>query len=612
MLVIVNVLRGWRQGFILALILLGVLLLGTDASAGAPAVLPVRGAASPTPEPTATMTPEPPNCWLRIEAPLEARFDTTDNRLDIQARVRRIIPPPQDENNATVRARVIDRNNGTVYWEGYIPGTGSGGLYQLCNAPYPGSFPTGNLLVELSATSPDCEAASTVSVNAINGTLASCPVASATYTPTSTSVPATPSATTSTTPQVIATSTLPPTGTPTANATLTAAPTPTTATERSVAYQVNAAHSGNLADKSLKPPLQKLWALDLGGRVSYPLVVDNTVYVAVANTGSNGTRLYARNGLTGAPVWGPVDLGGTYSWAGIAYENGRVFAVNYSGLMRAFNAKSGALLWATQLAGQSSFTSPPAAYNGVVYVGGAGPSGTLYAVQGSTGSVLWTAPMANGDHSSPSVNAGGVYVSYPCNIYSFAPMTGQLLWHNSSGCSGEGGRTTALHNSKLYVRDSSGGANVLLDAATGNQLGTFGAVPAPAFDGNIGFFLSGGTLRAINQQTNATVWSFTGDGSLTSAPVVVNGVVYVGSSGGRIFALDAATGVQTYSATLPAAVLAPDEHNALMLTGLGAGSGKLIVPASNWLVGFGSVTRLQATPTRTASALTPTSTPGGR
>jgi outer membrane protein assembly factor BamB len=574
MLITKNVFRRWLQGFILALILLGVLLLGTDALAGAPAALPAKGVVSPIPEPTSTMTPMP-SCWLRIEAPVEARFDTTDNRLDLLVRVRRVIPPPQDENNATVLARVTDRNNGMVYWEGYIPSTGSGGLYQLCNAPYPASFPTGNLTVELIATAPGCEPSATVNINAINGTLSSCPIAAATYTPTSI---------------------------PTATA---AAPTPTTATERSVAYQVDAAHSGSLADKSLKSPLQKLWALDLGGHVSYPLVVDNTVYVAVANTASNGSKLYARDGLTGASVWGPVDLGGTYSWAGIAYENGRVFAVNRDGLMRAFNAKSGALVWSTQLPGQSAFTSPPTAYNGIVYVGGAGPSSMLYAVQGSTGSVLWTAPVDNGDHSSPTVNAGGVYVSYPCNSYGFAPMTGQLLWHTSSSCSGGGGRTTALHDGKLFVRDASRGAHVILDAATGNQLGTFEAGPAPAFDGNVGFFLSGGTLRAVNQQTNATIWSFTGDGGLSSAPVVVNGTVYVGSSGGHIYALDAATGAQTYSATLPAAVLAPDEHNALMLAGLGAGNGKLIVPATNWLVGFGSIARLQATST-------PTSTPGGR
>ncbi|HET6260662.1 MAG TPA: PQQ-binding-like beta-propeller repeat protein, partial [Chloroflexia bacterium] len=105
--------------------------------------------------------------------------------------------------------------------------------------------------------------------------------------------------------------------------------------------------------------------------------------------------------------------------------------------------------------------------------------------------------------------------------------------------------------------------------------------------------------------TNATVWSFTGDGGLSSAPIVVNGVAYVGSTGGHIYALDAATGALTYSATLPAAVLAPDEHNAWMLTGLGAGSGKLIVPATNWLVGFGNIARLQATPT-------PSGTPVGR
>src|SRR5207237_4327777 len=128
---------------------------------------------------------------------------------------------------------------------------------------------------------------------------------------------------------------------------------------------------------------------------------------------------------TGATVWGPVDLGGIYSFSGIAYDNGLVFAVNFDGVLQSFDAQIGMRNWLVQLPGQYAFTSPPSALNGVVYVGGAGSGGTLYAVQETNGNVLWTGSVENGDHSSPTVSNDGVYVSYACEqVYDFAPGSG--------------------------------------------------------------------------------------------------------------------------------------------------------------------------------------------
>src|SRR6478672_10295970 len=70
-------------------------------------------------------------------------------------------------------------------------------------------------------------------------------------------------------------------------------------TPASVTFQVNPAHTGNLDDPALKPPLKQLWAVNLGaGRVSYPLVVGNLVFVTVAHDesmGPYGSQLIALN-----------------------------------------------------------------------------------------------------------------------------------------------------------------------------------------------------------------------------------------------------------------------------------------------------------------------------
>jgi outer membrane protein assembly factor BamB len=66
-----------------------------------------------------------------------------------------------------------------------------------------------------------------------------------------------------------------------------------------------------------------------------------------------------------------------------AYESGKVFVVNNDGLMKAFDAPTGTLLWSVLLPDQFFFTSPPTAANGIVFTRGAESGGTVYAVDES-------------------------------------------------------------------------------------------------------------------------------------------------------------------------------------------------------------------------------------
>lgn len=369
--------------------------------------------------------------------------------------------------------------------------------------------------------------------------------------------------------------------------TVTASPSSASSSSVAVAYQIDPFHSGGIAfRRALKFPLGKLWSVDLGGNVSYPLIAGGKVFVTVAGTA--GTKLYALDETTGQNAWGPVDLGGTRPWSNAALENGRVFVVNYDGLLRAFDAGTGTLVWSTQLPGQSAFSSPPTAANGVVYTGGAGSGGTVYAVDEGSGNVLWTSSVANGDHSSPAVSSDGVYVSYICaQTYDFNPVTGSQVWHNAGTCEGGGGRTPALYAGALFVRDwTSPPPGYVFNASTGSLLTRFQAGSIPAFKGNQLFVLNAGTLRALDVKTKAA-WSFTGDGSLSSAPIVVNQAVYIGSNAGNLYALDTSNGNPVWSTNVGAPILAPDEQSVSQpLTGLGAGDRIIVVPASHLLVAF--------------------------
>lgn len=372
----------------------------------------------------------------------------------------------------------------------------------------------------------------------------------------------------------------------TASGAASAANSPPTGPTTDTAYQISISHDGFSGDTTIAPPLTSRWTHSFTGQVSYPLIADGMVFVTVADVSSgSGTDLYAISQTDGSVVWSQF-ISGTFFWSNAAYDNGQVFVVNYDGLMRAYNASSGILNWSVQLPGEFAFSSPPTADGGVVYVGGAGSGGILYAVSETDGSVLWTAGVANGDNSSPALTSTSVFVSYACDFaYSFARATGQLQWATSPPCEGGGGKTPVYNNGLLYIRDATEG-NQILDATNGQEKRTFISTTAPAFAGKTSLFMSSGTLSAsVDKRTK---WTFSGDGGLDTAPIVVGTTVYVGSSSGMLYGLNISKGNVVWSANAGSPINGPDEQNVSSpLTGLGAGQGLLVVPAGDQLAAYG-------------------------
>jgi outer membrane protein assembly factor BamB len=366
---------------------------------------------------------------------------------------------------------------------------------------------------------------------------------------------------------------------------------PATHSSLAVAYQINPAHTGLQQDEFLRPPLTRRWSHTFSSSISYPLIAGGKVFVTVRNVSQYGTTLYALNQATGSTVWSRA-ISGTYYWSNAAYAPGRVFVVNFDGVLQAFSADTGSTIWTKQLPGQYAFSSAPVASNGVVYVGGAGSGGTLYAVSAATGQVLWTRSVENGDDSSPALSSTSVFVSYAGpQVYAFNRSNGTPLWHYDSGIEGGGGKTPVLApGNRLYTRDF--GGSYVFDATSGEIVDTFGSYTAPAFVDGTGLFLYDGALEARDAVSGSLLWTFQGDGELSSAPIVVKsptGIhVYEGSSGGMLYALNIADGSVAWSGSVGAGVPGPDEQNVSQpLTGLAAGEGLLVVPAGNLLVAYG-------------------------
>ncbi len=350
------------------------------------------------------------------------------------------------------------------------------------------------------------------------------------------------------------------------------------------AYQINPQHNGAirfanvLAPASL--PTSPSWTAQLDGSAGYPLVAGGRVFVVVTRSSGSGSELVALSAATGAVVWGPIAVAGS---ASAAYDNGRVIVMSSGGVMTGFDAATGNQLWSTLMPSQWSFTAPPTAANGIAYTGGAGEGGTLYAVDDTTGALLWMAGVENGDASSPTVTSDGVYVTYPCQTYDFQPTTGASVWHNSGGCEGGGGATGAYGNGVYYSPNGVGSPSESFNAETGALLSSYSGLPT--LGSSMGYFLQSGTLDGIDLASNTIRWTFAGDGGVTTAPILVNSYVFVGSTTGKLWALDAASGAQLWQVTLAGAPGA-GSWMSLSQSGLSAGDGLLLVPVGSTLAAF--------------------------
>jgi hypothetical protein len=146
----------------------------------------------------------------------------------------------------------------------------------------------------------------------------------------------------------------------------------------STTYQINRRHTGAIEVPGLEPPLFVKWSVNLNASVSYQLIAEGKVFVLAGPDPSQNVNLYALDGRTGSILWGPIafSLASSFPWAAAAYENGKVFVVPYEatgyGGLFAYAADTGTLLWETVLAGQYAFSSPPSAFDGIVYTSGQG------------------------------------------------------------------------------------------------------------------------------------------------------------------------------------------------------------------------------------------------
>ncbi|MEA2311906.1 MAG: hypothetical protein QOE28_1874 [Solirubrobacteraceae bacterium] len=331
------------------------------------------------------------------------------------------------------------------------------------------------------------------------------------------------------------------------------------------------------------PPLGVLWAKDMGDPVSYPVIAGGSVYVTTHTPGSQnyGTVVTALDLATGAVRW-TRPTPGTYYWSDLTYDNGRLFVVNFDGVLAALDPGTGATLWSIQL-GQYAFDGPPTADAGVVYVAGAGSSGTVYAVRETDGTVMWSSGVGTG--GAVAADTTGVYKSEACtDVYGIDRGTGNRRWEHHGGCSGGSDYTPTVWNGRVYPL---GESTAVYAASSGAQVGTIRFEGAPSFADGTAYLRLDGGLSAVDAVSWATRWHTAAsvDGE---PPLIAGSAVYAGVASGAVVAFDRAGGAPVWCASTNGSPIGTANGNVDHPdSGLGAGAGVLVVPADRYLIAYG-------------------------
>ncbi len=259
-----------------------------------------------------------------------------------------------------------------------------------------------------------------------------------------------------------------------------------------------------------------------------PIVANGEVYLAASSDGS----VQAINAVTGAVDWTQNACNTGQQTTSPAFAAARIW-VGLDDPGTAAISSAGHTIACLQ---SDLYTSPPSAYHGIVYAGGA--NGVAVAINATTGTMLWKTCIHCGSSGGPSLATPAVstdgnwlFIGSPVtgDVYKLNAQTGALVWTRYIDSCGESAVTVS--GATLLA---SGCAVYALSAASGsmlwhsNRIGS--SISTPAVAGGLVFVTALGNYPgtfALSASTGTTVWAQPDYLGQLYPPTVANGVVYV-------------------------------------------------------------------------------------
>ena len=261
------------------------------------------------------------------------------------------------------------------------------------------------------------------------------------------------------------------------------------------------------------------------------------VNAAWAQAGGTAGKVTGHLALSATPsrVWS-ASIAGTTNTRRLAaapvVADGKLFAVDTSAVIHAFDAATGARLWQHQISVSGDLRDATFG-GGASYDGGrvyaTNGVGDVVALDAATGNQIWRVKPAGPLRGAPTIAFNSVYVMTQDNqIVALSTADGAIVWQQS--------------------------------AATG-QSGVFGVAAPAAAQGSVVAGYSSGELVAYRYENGRELWSdalartsiSTQVGALTDVdadPIIDGGRVYALGQGGRMAAYELVTGQRIWELTL--------------------------------------------------------------
>lgn len=339
---------------------------------------------------------------------------------------------------------------------------------------------------------------------------------------------------------------------------------------------------------------------------SVPVILPDPAAISEwSQPGGNAAKLIGHVALAASPseIWS-ASISGSTNRARLAaapvVAGGKLYVIDADARILAFDAKTGARLWQTQMPsegnGRSLFGGGVSALGDKIFA--TTGVGDVAAINAANGTILWKKQPGGPLRGSPTLANGHVYVMSQDNqIYALDQLTGETQWSDagtvqSTGvfgvaapAAGQGTVIAGFSSGELTAYRYENGRDLWGDALSRTNISTSVAALTdidadPVIDrGRVFAIGQGGRMASYELVSGQRLWEINVSG--ISTPAVVGEWVFVATDDARLLCIARTTGKIRWISQLKRWHDMEDKKGAIRWTGPVAAGGRLILVSTD-------------------------------